>query len=113
MFAQDHTCGGIALTFIADNPAYSYLRTDADGMFVEAAEKRVISSNASAGTYVFRNMPTYLRALAHGLENAANQTYRNLFFVCPLFNGVRASGQTVHLAPVCDVTDIKMETANE
>ena len=112
VFAGDPDCGGIALTFPADNPAYSYLRTDAQGRFIEAAEKRVISGAASAGTYVFRDTPTYLRALAHGLENEASQTFRDLFFVCPLFNGVHASDQTVHLASVHDVTDIKMEPAS-
>ena len=103
-------CGGIALTFKSENPAYSYLRLDAFGTFVEAAEKRVISDNASAGTYVFRDLPTYLTALAHGLKNEEKQTFRDLFFVCPLFNGVKAQGQDVLLEPVTDVTDIKVET---
>ncbi|WP_299694818.1 hypothetical protein [uncultured Tateyamaria sp.] len=107
--AGDPGLGGIALTFPSDNPAYSYLATDDQGRFVEAAEKRVISDNASAGTYIFRDTPTYLRALAHGLEHAETQTFRDLFFVCPLFNGVRDQGKTVALAPVENVTDIKME----
>ncbi|WGW06066.1 glycosyltransferase family protein [Tropicibacter oceani] len=112
MFAANPACGGIALTFPSDNPAYSYLRLDAFGAFSEAAEKRVISNNASAGTYMFRDLPTYLRALAHGLENAASQTFRDLFFVCPLFNGVHDQGKSVLLAPVTDVTDIKVETSH-
>ena len=107
--AGDPGLGGIALTFPSDNPAYSYLATDDQGRFVEAAEKRVISANASAGTYVFRDAPTYLRSLAHGLENEATQTFRDLFFVCPLFNGVRDQGKSVALVPVENVTDIKME----
>ena len=109
MLAGDRDLGGIALTFPSDNPAYSYLRVDAAGRFLEAAEKRVISPHASAGTYVFRDAPTYLRALAHGLEHAATQTFRDLFFVCPLFNGVRDQGKSVALAPVNGVRDIKME----
>ncbi|WP_425102287.1 hypothetical protein [Tropicibacter sp. S64] len=111
VFAANPGCGGIALTFKADNPAYSYLRLDAFGAFAEAAEKRVISDNASAGTYMFRDLPTYLRALAHGLENAESQTFRDLFFVCPLFNGVKDQGKGVLLEPVTDVTDIKVETS--
>lgn len=98
--------GGVALTFASDNPVYSYLRRE-DGRVVEAAEKRVISDEASAGTYLFRNAPVFLRAIAHGLENAATQTHRDLFFVCPLFNGVIAQGLAVDTHPVTDIHDIK------
>jgi hypothetical protein len=108
-FAANPNCGGIALTFKADNPCYSYLRLDASGMFAEAAEKRVISDNASAGTYIFRDLPTYLRAMAHGLDNEHSQSYRDLFFVCPLFNGVKNCGKEVALEYVTEIFDIKTE----
>ena len=77
------------------------------GVVVEAAEKRVISNEASAGTYGFRSGPVFLRALAHALENAATQTYRDLFFVCPLFNGVLAQSLAVATTTVSNVRDIK------
>jgi hypothetical protein len=109
VFHKNPDCGGIALTFKADNSTYSYLRLDAFGFFVQAAEKRVIADNASAGTYIFRDMATYLRALAHGLENKESQTFRGLFFVCPLFNGVKDQGKRVLLETVTDIIDIKME----
>ena len=110
IFDTNPDCGGIALTFKSDNPAYSYLSTDSSGIFVEAAEKRVISKNASAGTYLFSKLPVFLRALAFGLENPKTHTFRDLFFVCPLYNGVRDQGKTVRLEPVTDVIDIKMES---
>ena len=109
VFQSNIDCGGIALTFNSDNPAYSYLSLDTSGFVENATEKRVISNNASAGTYIFRNMATYLRALAHNLTNEESQTYRDLFYVCPLFNGVRAMGEKVLLEPVTDVIDIKVE----
>jgi hypothetical protein len=109
VFDANPECGGIAMTFTADSPAYSYLSLDAAGFFKEAAEKRVISNNASAGTYMFRDMATYLRALAHSLENEASQTFNNLFFVCPLFNGIKNQGKRVLLEPVVNVIDIKVE----
>ncbi|MEB3168804.1 MAG: hypothetical protein VKK97_08740 [Synechococcaceae cyanobacterium] len=101
-------CGGIALTFTSENPHYSYLRCDDEGRAIEAAEKRVISNNASAGTYIFRDCATYLRALAHALDNEASQVYKNLFYVCPLFNGVLAQGKQVMLEPVHDIVDVKV-----
>jgi len=110
VFAANPSCGGIALTFKNDMPVYSYLRLDENGNFFDAAEKQVISEHASAGTYMFRDLPTYLRALAHGVENEEGQAFRGLFFVCPLFNGVKVQGKEVLLEMVTDVTDIKVET---
>jgi hypothetical protein len=110
VFAANEFCGGIALTFRSNNPAYSYLSLDQEGNFVEAAEKSVISDNASAGTYMFRSLATYLHALAHGLENADSQMFRNLFYVCPLFNGVKSEGKYIILEHVSDVMDVKLNT---
>ena len=99
--------GGIVLTFPSDNPAYSYLATDAGGRVTEAAEKRVISDTASAGTYLFRDTACYLSAVAHSLTHADAVMHRDLFFVCPLVNGLVAQGLDVLLEPVTDVADIK------
>jgi len=104
---QSVCCGGLALTFRSANPLYSYLRTDEFGRVVEAAEKKVISTNASAGTYIFRNSAVYLHALAHAFSNEPRQVSNNLFYVCPLFNGVLAQGMEVKIEPVYDVIDIK------
>lgn len=105
---QSPGCGGLALTFHSTNPLYSYLRCDQSGRVVEAAEKRVISAHASAGTYIFRDGATYLHAVAHAFANEASQMCNGLFYVCPLFNGVLAQGLDVELEPVYDVMDIKM-----
>lgn len=103
----DTRAGGIVLTFSSDNPAYSYLATDATGRVTGAAEKRVISNTASAGTYLFRDIACYLRALAHSLTHADAVMHRDLFFVCPLVNGLVAQGLDVLLEPVTDIADIK------
>lgn len=107
-FAERSDVGAAALVFASTNPAYSYLRTAGDGNVVEAAEKRVISPYASAGTYVFDSAATYLEALAHNLRHREAVTHKGLFFVCPLFNGVIASGRRVILEQVHDVRDIKV-----
>lgn len=109
VFAANELCGGIALTFRSNNPTYSYLSLDQEGNFVEAAEKSVISDNASAGTYMFRDLAIYLHALSHGLENANGQMFRNLFYVCPLFNGVKAQGKDIMLENVSNVIDVKLD----
>lgn len=106
-FARNAGDGGLALTFQSSNPIYSYLRKNERGVVVEVAEKKVISDEASAGTYAFRSGPVLLRALAHALENAVTQTHRDLFFVCPLFNGVLAQSLAVATRTVTDVRDMK------
>lgn len=105
---QSPGCGGLALTFHSTNPLYSYLRCDQSGRVVEAAEKRVISAHASAGTYIFRDGATFLQAVAHAFVNEATQVCNGLFYVCPLFNGVLAQGLDVQIEPVDDVIDIKI-----
>lgn len=100
--------GGIALTFKSDNPAYSYLLEDAGGIFLEAAEKRVISDNASAGVYIFRNPGVYFSALAYALAHPESHIFNHLFYVCPLFNGVAAGGWAVSRHDVSNIRDIKI-----
>jgi hypothetical protein len=106
-FSMHDALGGLALTFASDNPHYSYLRQDSAGRVVEAAEKRVISNNASAGVYMFRNPAVLLRAIAHALDTTPEGTHNGLFFVCPLFNGVLAQGLTVDMCRVDNVLDVK------
>ena len=106
LMVRDRDCGAVGLVFQHDNPIYSYLRTE-NGRFVEAAEKRVISTNASAGTYIFASASIYLRALAHALDYASSQTFNGRFFVCPLFNGVAHQGLDVALHHVTDIVDVK------
>jgi hypothetical protein len=106
-FAQPSSAAAVGLVFHSANPAYSYLRTDNEGNVVEAAEKRVISQHASAGTYFFDRAATYLEALAHNLRHSEQVTHRGLFFVCPLYNGVIAAGGRVDLEQVHDVHDFK------
>jgi len=107
-FEKDFSVGGIALTFESRDPQYSYLATDKDGRTVGAVEKRVISDQASVGTYIFRDYATVLKAMAHAIENEPNQTHNNLFYVCPLFNGVIAQGGQVTLVRAFDILDIKV-----
>jgi hypothetical protein len=92
--------GAVVPCFRSSEPCYSYLRREA-GRVVEAAEKRVISDEASAGAYVFRNRQVFWRAAAHAIDNAAGLTHLGAFFVCPMVNGVIAQGLEV-LAPIAD-----------
>lgn len=100
--------GGAALVFDSSEPQYSYLREDQSGRVVEAAEKRVISSKASVGTYFFASPTVYFDAVSHMLRHRETLAHNGLFYVCPLMNGVIASGRSVALQMATNVVDIKL-----
>jgi hypothetical protein len=102
VFSQEPMVDAIVPWFESQDPCYSYLRLEGDRV-TEAREKQVISHHASAGVYVFRNVPVLLRAIAHGLAYPAQTLVGSSYFVCPILNGVIASGCEVHAAHVTDV----------
>lgn len=110
IFSADPVLGGILPTFRSDSPVYSYALLDNDGRATRTAEKQVISDLASAGTYFFRNPAVFLAAVDHAIRHESEQTYNNSFFLCPLFNGVIASGHDVRTFDVTDIIDVKQAT---
>lgn len=106
-FGEDPMLGGMLPTFRSDSPVYSYARLGHDGRATRTAEKKVISDLASAGTYFFRNPAVYLAAVDHAIRHESEQTHNGSFFLCPLFNGVIASGHDVRTFDVTDIIDIK------
>ncbi|MBB4007823.1 glycosyltransferase family protein [Allorhizobium taibaishanense] len=100
--------GALALTFRSDNPVYSYIRRDAQNRVIEAAEKKVISTEASAGVYFYKSVSIYLKALAAVFDLGDRFTFRDLHFICPVFNGVLSQGLSVEALNVSNVRDIKL-----
>ena len=78
-----------------------------NGNFLISQEKSVISNLASAGTYIFKNISTYLHSLAFILDNPEAYSYKDLFYVCPLFNGVSRLNLLVESLPVTLIYDPK------
>lgn len=105
---QDERLGGLLLTFASSNPAYSYAEIGADGFVLRTAEKQVISDQASAGVYFFRDAATLLRAIGHSIQHRASLAFNGLLYVCPLYNGVIADGASVATVDVRQVRDIKV-----
>lgn len=109
-FSEDPALGGILPTFRSDSPVYSYAQLNSNGRVSKTAEKRVISDLASAGTYFFKNVAVYLAAVDHAIRHENEQTYKDSFFLCPLFNGVIASGHDVRTFEVTGIIDVKLAT---
>ncbi len=72
------------VVFDAVHPRWSFVKTDENDMVVEAAEKRPISRNATAGVYYFRRGHFFVEAATRMIRKGAS--VNGSFFVCPSLN---------------------------
>jgi len=72
------------VVFESVHPRWSYVKTDSEGLVVQAAEKRPISTQATAGTYWYRRGADFVEALTEMILKDAHVEGR--FFICPAFN---------------------------
>jgi len=92
-FAADPSLGAIATYFDADDACYSYFTFATDNTVEFAAEKKVISRHASAGTYVFRDAGHFIAAAGRSITQSREElTVGNALFVCPVLNSVIRQG---------------------
>jgi len=84
---EDFRCrnldGGVVV-FHSIHPRYSYVRLGDDALVVEAAEKRPISTNATAGFYWFASGKEFVRAAKSLIRKDAR--VNGSFYICPAFN---------------------------
>jgi dTDP-glucose pyrophosphorylase len=86
------------LTFTSNDPAYSYVRLDDTGNVIGTAEKRVISTNAIAGAYVFADPSSYRRAYEGYVADCAY----NELFISGLYDRLLRAGEQVLMAQLDD-----------
>lgn len=72
------------VVFDSVHPRWSFVKTDAEGHVIEAAEKRPISRYATAGIYYFRKGSDFIAAAKSMIHKGAS--VNGGFFVCPAFN---------------------------
>lgn len=75
--------GGVVI-FDDIHPRWSFVKLDEKGFVVEAAEKRPISRNATAGFYYFKRASYFFDAAKKMISK--NASVNGSFFVCPVFN---------------------------
>jgi NDP-sugar pyrophosphorylase family protein len=72
------------VVFDSVHPRWSFVKTDEAGQVVEAAEKRPISRDATAGVYWYRRGADFVTAAKAMIAKGAS--INGGFFVCPTFN---------------------------
>jgi dTDP-glucose pyrophosphorylase len=86
------------VAFDSVHPRWSYVRVDAGGLVVEAAEKRPISRWATAGFYYFRLGSDFVRAVMDMIRKGAHTN--GGYYVCPAFNQMVLRGARIGIHPI-------------
>ena len=97
----------IGYSFKSNLPIYSYFDCDEKFKIKSVAEKKVISCNASAGVYIYKNSSLFLRALSEVLVNPKNFLTNDLLYLSNIFNGILKIGYVGSLINVEDYIDYK------
>lgn len=81
------------VTFDSVHPRWSYVKTNTDGLVIEAAEKRPISKHAIAGFYMYKNGSNFIRFAMESIKRGLglNENY----FISPVFNEYVLAGMSV------------------
>ena len=96
-FDREGTDGGI-ITFESTHPKWSYVRLGKDGNVIEVAEKKPISTIATAGIYYWKKGSDYVK-FAEQMIGKDIRT-NGEFYVCPVFNEAIAFGLNIKIKNV-------------
>lgn len=106
-FGADPSANALVTYFEDDDACYSYFRFNQEGSVAFAAEKQVISSHASAGTYIFRSTAHFIAATGESLRRSRDElAVGDALFVCPVLNSVIRDGARVLAVPAYNVRSI-------
>lgn len=81
---------GSMMTFPADHEKWSYAKIDDEGYVTEVAEKKVISTHATAGIYYWSQGKVFVESAVEMMSH--NERIHNEFYVAPSYNYAIARG---------------------
>ena len=84
---------GLIMTMAADDPKWSFVGLDRDGLVTRVVEKEVISHEATVGIYNFRHGADFVRGADRMI--AKNLRVNNEFYVAPVYNELIADGARI------------------
>jgi dTDP-glucose pyrophosphorylase len=81
---QKRSLDGGIVVFKDVHPRWSFVKCGADGLVIEAAEKRPISDMATAGFYYFKSGRSFIQAAESMILKGA--VVNDSYYVCPAYN---------------------------
>ena len=90
---QSRELDGMIMTMKSSDPKWSYARTNAEGLVVETAEKKVISSDATVGIFNFAHGSDLVRSAEQMI--ADNLRVNGEFYTCPCYNYLIKEGKRI------------------
>jgi NDP-sugar pyrophosphorylase family protein len=96
------------VVFDSVHPRWSFVKTDENDLVIEAAEKRPISRNATAGVYYFRQGRFFVKAAQAMIYKDAS--VNGGFFVCPCLNELLLSQMNVGVERIDRASYISLAT---
>lgn len=90
---DEQSADGLIMTMQADDPKWSFVGLDSDGLVTRVVEKEVISHEATVGIYNFRHGADFVRGADQMI--AKNLRVNNEFYVAPVYNELIAEGARI------------------
>lgn len=84
---------GLIMTMTADDPKWSFVEKDAEGLVTRVVEKEVISDEATVGIYSFARGRDFVRAADAMI--AADERVNGEFYVAPVYGELIADGARI------------------
>lgn len=75
---------GSIMTFVDNDPKWSYAKTDEQGLVTQVKEKQVISDQATVGIYLFAHGKDFVNGSLDMIIN--KDRVNNEYYVCPVYN---------------------------
>ena len=88
---KNQNIDGILGIFNANDPKYSFVEIDNEGIVVRTKEKEVISNFASTGLYVFSKGSDFVKSAEYAIEK--NILSKNEFYISELYNFLIKNGK--------------------
>ena len=84
---------GMIMTMKANDPKWSYAKTDENGFVTETAEKKVISTDATVGIYNFKHGKDLVRSAEQMIKDDIR--VNGEFYTCPAYNYLIKEGKKI------------------
>lgn len=99
------------LTFHSLHPRYSFVSLDDDGLVIEAAQRKPISANATAGIFWFARTADFVGGTKNLIRKGS--CVDGSYFVAPVFNELILNNKKIGIFPLALETYIPLKTGQQ